>query len=158
MNNMPEEVKHIVLLAPQLDGALTSDAVSLKNFNKGWIKVEMAQAAANQATFTLQQSTTVGLTDTKDITNTTRIWANEDVSLADTLTAQTAAKLFQFSAATKNKVLWFEIDPANVFDTANDFACIHVTSGGSNVANVISADFYGTPKTKADVLEDGISD
>lgn len=158
MKNLPEELKHIVLLGPQLDGALTSDAVSMKNFNKGWIKVVMKQAHAAQCTITLGQATVVALTDGKALTNAVRIWANSDVSVNDLLTAQTAAKLWQFSATLKTKVVWFEIDPANAFDVSNDFDVIYLTSGASNVANVLSADFYGDPKTKAAVLEDGISD
>lgn len=155
---LPQELKHVVGLAPQVDAELTSDIVSLKNFSKAWIKVTMAQGHAAQHTTTLMQSTVVAGTDGKAISNNVPIWSNLDISAADTLTARTAAKTYQLDVALKNKVVWFEIDPANALDVANDFDCIYVTSAGSNAANILAVDFFLLPKTKAATLEAAITD
>ncbi len=158
IKSLPQEIKHVVGLAPQADGALTSDIVSLKNFNKAWIKVTMAQGNAAQHTTTLMQATDVAGTNGKAISNNVPIWSNLDVSVSDALTERTAAKVYQLDVALKNKVVWFEIDPANALDVANDFDCIYVTSAGSNVANILAVDFYLLPRTKAAVLESAITD
>ncbi len=157
LRNMPEEVIHVVGLAPQADGALTSDKVSLKNANKAWVQVIMAQANAAQCTISVLQS--LNVTDAgKAVTNNLPIWYNEDVSLTSVLTRGTAAKVYELSATLKNKVVWFEIDPANALDVASDYDCIYVTSSGSNAANILSVNFYLEPKTKAAALENAIVD
>ena len=153
---LPQEIKHVVGLAPQADGALTSDCVCLKNFSKAWIKVVMAQAAANIHTTVPMQATNVALAGGKVLTNTVPIWSNLDVSLSDLLTERAAALNYALDAGVANKVVWFEIDPASL-DTANNFDCIYVTSAGSNVANILSVDFYLQPKTKAAVLDPAIT-
>lgn len=158
IKSLPQELKHVVGLAPRADGALTSDIVSLKNFSKAWIKVVMAQGNAAQHTTTLMQAKDVAGTDGKAISNNVPIWSNLDVSASDLLTERTAAKTYQLDAGLKNKVAWFEIDPANALDVANDFDCIYVTSAGSNAANILSVDFFLLPKTKAAVLDPAITD
>lgn len=158
IRNLTEELIHVIGLAPQLDGALTSDVVSLKNANKAWVQVIMAQANAAQCTISVLQASDVAGTGGKAVSNNLPIWYNEDVSLTSALTRGTAAKTYELSATTKNKVVWFEIDPANALDVANNFDCIYVTSGGSNVANVLAVNFYLEPKTKAATLENAIVD
>lgn len=158
LRNLAEELIHVVGLAPQADGALTSDVVSLKNANKAWVQVIMAQANAAQCTISVMQATDVAGTSGKAVTNTLPIWYNEDVSLTSVLTRGTAAKTYQLSATTKNKVVWFEIDPANAMDVANNFDCLYVTSGGSNAANILSVNFYLDSKTKAAALPNAIVD
>ena len=159
INTLPEELKHVVLLAPQADGSLTSDVVSFKNVNKGWVKVVMWQTEANQCTITLTQATDVAAATNKAITNNVPIWDNSDAVAADALARQTAAKTYQFSAThDKIKIAWFEIDPANAFDVDGGYDCLYLTSSGSNVANIISAEVFLAPKYKEDVLLSAITD
>lgn len=156
---MIEKIKHVVLLAPQADGSLTSDAVSLKNANKAWVKVVMNQTEANQCTITLMQATDVAIGTNKAITNNVNIYYNSNVAASDALTKATAAKTYQFSATHDyTKVVWFEIDPAVAFDVANDYDCLYLTSGGSNIANIVSAEIFMEMKYKEDVLASAITD
>lgn len=157
MFHLPEELIHVVGLAPQADGVLTSDKVSLKNANKAWVQVIMAQANAAQCTISVMQSLNVTASG-KAVSNTLPIWYNEDVSATSALTRGTAAKTYELSAALANKVVWFEIDPANAMDVANDYDCLYVTSGGSDVSNILAVNFYLEPKTKAAALENAIVD
>ena len=62
------------------------------------------------------------------------IWTNQDTSVNDTLTLQTAAASFTSSAALKNKIVIFEID-ASALDVANSFVYVAAQTGASNAAN-----------------------
>lgn len=156
---LPEELKNVMLLKPQVDAALTSDYVSLKNATgKAWIIVTMAQAHAAQCTITLGQATAVDGSDAKALSGNAEIWYNADLATADTLTRGTAAKLYQFSATLKNKKAIFQIDISNCLDLANGFDCIYCTSGGSNAANILSVELFFESKYQEDVLPAAITD
>jgi hypothetical protein len=157
---LPEELKHVIGLAPQVDSATDSDIICLKNAKRAWVQVIVAQANAAIPDFTIYQCTDVSnsLSDNKALSGNCEIWYNADVSAADTLTRGTAAKTYSFSAALATKVCWFQLDLANCLDLANEFDCIYVTSGGSNAANIISVNFYLDPKYAEDVLPAAIAD
>jgi hypothetical protein len=157
---LPEELKHVVGLAPQVDANVDSDIICLKNAKRAWVQVIVAQANAAIQDFTIYQCTDVSnsLTDNKALSGNCEIWYNADVSAADTLTRTTAAKTYSFSADLATKVCWFQLDLATCLDLANDFDCIYVTSGGSNAANIISVNFYLDPKYAEDVLPAAITD
>ena len=74
-------------------------------------------------------------TGTTAITTVVPIWANEDCVTSDTLVAQTAAVGFTTSAAVKDKIVIFQVDPA----TLGAFDCLTVKTGASNAANITSA-------------------
>ena len=159
MFHMIEELKHVCLLAPQADGSLMSDVVSLKNCNRAWIKVLMNQTEADRCTITLMQATDVAAGTNKAVTNEVPIWYNADMDTADTLARTTDAKTYQFSATHDyKKVVWFQIDPSNALDVASGYDCIYLTSGGSNVANILSAEIFMDMKYKEDVLPAAITD
>lgn len=161
MNNfcLPEQVKIVNLLFPQHDGSLTSDAVSLKNCNKAWVEVVLAQTEVDRCTITLMQATDVAIGTNKVPTNVCNLWYNEDLDAADTLTLGTAAKTYKFSAThDKNKAVIFEIDPVTYFDVENNYDCLYLTSGGSNVAHFISAKIFMDMKYREDVLPSAITD
>jgi len=155
---LPQEIKHVVGLAPQADGNLTSDIVCLKNFSKAYIKVTMAQANAAVHTTVPMQATNVGGAGGAVFTTPMRIWSNLDVSASDLLTARAAAVNYALDAGLANKVVWFEVDPAESMDVANGFDCLYVTSAGSDVTNILAVDFFLLPKSKAAVLDPAITD
>jgi hypothetical protein len=156
---LPEQFKNVMLLKPQVDASLTSDYVSLKNATgKAWILVTMAQANATQCTITLGQASAVDGTGAKALSGNAEIWYNADLATADTLTRGTAAKSYEFSATLKNKKVWFQLDLANCLDLANNFDCVYCTSGGSNAANILSAELFFESRYQEDVLPAAITD
>ncbi len=157
-NCFPENFGHVAGIVPQADGAITSDIVSLKNANKAWVKVVLNQTNAAQSTTTLMQAQDVSGTGGKAISSNVPIWANQDLASDDRLTRQADAKTFQFSATLKQKVVWFQIDPAQCMDINNGFDCIYITSGGSNAANIIAASFFLNPKYEGATLPSFIID
>lgn len=157
MINLVEDVKHVIGLAPQVDAVLTSDKISLKNAHKAWIQVLMQQTTADQCTITPLQATNVGGAG-KALSADVPIWADLDVAASDALAAATAAKAYQLDAGVKNKVVWFEIDPAAALDLANGYDCIYVTSSGSAAGNILAVNFYLDMRYKQAVLPSVITD
>lgn len=139
--SMPQNFKIVEAIKPQAGAAITGDYVSLKNVHKATVVVHVNQANAATMAISIEQATVVAGTDTKVITVAVPIWANEDCVTSDTLVAQTAAVNFTTSAAVKQKIVVFEIDPATL-DLANGFDCITVKTGASNAANITSAIYY----------------
>lgn len=148
MIKLVEQVQMGLLLAPQADAALTSDYLSLRNAKRDvYIKVVMAQGNAAQCTITLGQASAVDGTGAKALSGNAFIWSNEDLATSDLLTRQTDAKSFEFSVTLKNKVVWFQLDLSQCLDKENDFDCIYLTSGGSNSANILSAELFVEPNS-----------
>lgn len=129
----------IVLVAnPATDAAgRTSSYVSLKNYHKCFIVVPITQGNAATILLTPLQASAVAGTGSKALSQNCRIWSNLDYATNDVMTARTAAKNYTTDAGTKNKVVVFEIDPAEL-DQANGFDCIGFSTGASNVANITS--------------------
>jgi len=138
-----KDAYHVVqALEPAADAAgRSSQYISLKGTGKVLVVVQVAQGAANTVAITLQQATVVAGTDTKAIEANVPIWANEDTATNDTLTAQTAAKAFTTSAAQKNKLVVFEVDPALILDHAGGFDCLGFTTGASDAGNITAGVF-----------------
>ena len=136
---MPECLKPLTAIKPQADGAITSRVISLKNVNKAYLVVHMNQTNAAQCTISLMQATDIAAATNKAISNNVTIYANQDLSVDDTLTKQSDAKTFQFSATLKEKCIVFCIDPAVAMDINGGYDCIYATSGGSNAGNIIAA-------------------
>ena len=148
MIKLTEQIQSALLLKPQTDAVLTSDYISLKNAKgTAWIKVLMAQAEATQCTITLGQATKVDGTDAKALSGNAEIWSNEDLTTTDLLTKQTSAKEYEFSATLKNKVVWFQLDLATCFDTANNFDAVYLTSSGSHATNLLTAEIFIEPRS-----------
>lgn len=112
------------------NGAITSDAVSLKNAIKATILIDVTQAVGHASVFTLKQATDVAVGTNAD-GPASRIWANEDVAASDTLVAQTAAASYTVTNDIKKKQIVFEVDPAALTD---GYDCIYVTVGDSSQA------------------------
>lgn len=138
---IPEAVQIVEALAPAADAAgRTSAFVSLKNAQRAWIVVHVDQGNAATIALTPKQATVVAGSDGKALTNNCRIWAGQDLASSGALTRQTDAKDLTTSAATKHKLVIFEIDPA-ALDVAGGFDCIGITTGASDAANITSALF-----------------
>ena len=138
--NIAQNAKLVEALTPQEGAALTADYVSLKTAARAFVVVHINQAAANTVAITIEQASAVAGTGSKVITVAVPIWANQDCAASDALVEQTAAVGFTTSAATKHKLVVFEIDPGTL-DLANGFDCITVKTGASAAGNITSA-FY----------------
>jgi hypothetical protein len=118
------------------NGAITSDAVSLKNAIKATILIDVTQAVGHASVFSLRQATNVAA-GTSAAGPTSRIWANEDVAATDTLVAQTAAAAYTVTNDIKKKQIVIEVDPASLTD---GYDCIYLTVGDSSQAtNFVNA-------------------
>ncbi len=139
---LPQEAKIVEAITPQVGGAITGDYVSLKNYQMAYIIFSTQQANAATIGLTVEQATTVAGGSSTAITVAEHIWANEDTAATDTLVKQTSAVSFTTSAAVKNKIVIFRIDPANL---AVGFDCIVLKTGASNVANITGAIYVLVP-------------
>ena len=143
MFNLTENMKVVNLLAPAADaGGRTSGYISLKNALKAWIVVHMTQGAANTVQLDALQATVVAGTDSKALTNNTRIWSNLDTAATDTLVARTAAKNYTTDAGVKLKQVIIEINPSECMDVNAGFDCIAVSTGASAAANITEAQLF----------------
>ena len=142
------ELPPFMLLYPQVDAALTSAYVTLKNSVKAYVVVYVQQANAATPSFSLLQAKDVSGTSSKAV-SAVPIWVNTDVSLTSALVSTTAAASYTFAAATKNKMVVFEVLPEAAMDIANGFTTLAVSSAGSNAANIIAAEIITLNQTKA---------
>ena len=123
-------------------GRTSSTYASLRNAEKAWVVVEVNQGNAATVLLSLLQATSDAGAGSKAISAATRIWLNDDTSLAtggDAFTVQTAATTFTTDATTKDKLIVFEIVPEVVLDMVNGFNHIGISTGASNAANITSA-------------------
>lgn len=135
-------VKDVDLLNLATDAAgRTSRYISLKGCAKCCIRVKLTQGAANTVLLSILQATTVAGANSKALANAVPISANQDTATLDAFTKQTAGVAFTTSATTKNKVVWFDIDPA-VLDINNGFDCIAISTGASSASNLTEATAY----------------
>jgi hypothetical protein len=144
------------LLPPSADAAgRVSSYVSLRDALKAYIVCEVNQGNAAQVTFTPLQATNSSGSNSKAI-GAAPITLNDDTSTAtgsDQNVAQTAAASFQTDTTLKNKLVIFEIDPAEVMDINNTsvgaFQHIAIQTSASNAANITSALLVVTPLRNA---------
>jgi hypothetical protein len=140
---LPQETKLVTALKPQAGAALTGAYVSLKNYGRCFVMVDIDQANAATMAISIEQASAVAGTGSKVITVAVPIWANQDCATTDTLVRQTDAVDFTTSAAVKVKKVVFEIDPATL-DINNGFDCVCVKTAASNAANITAASYVLT--------------
>lgn len=143
--SMVETFPRIKLLPCAADaaGRTSSTYASLRNCEKAWVVVEINQGNAATVLVSLLQATSDSGGSSKAIQNATRIWLNNDTSLAtgsDAFVVQTTGTTFTTDATTKDKLIVFEIVPENVLDMVNGFNHIGISTGASNAANITSSD------------------
>lgn len=133
----------IGLLPPAADAAGRTSPYKFLGFISGklYIECRVNQGNAAQVTFTPLQAKDSSGTGSKAIP-AVPIFYNADTTVSDTLVAQTAAASFQTDVTTKDKVVVFEFDPAEL-DLANGFNHIALQTSASNAANITAALFRG---------------
>jgi len=149
--NIPQNLTPYHLLAPAADAAgRTSSYLSLKNAVKAWIIVYVEQGNAGTILLSPLQASAVAGTGSKAI-SVARIWTKLDEASADFAAAAEAAT-YTTDAALKKKIVIFELDIEKVFDVANNFDCIAISTGASNAANITSALLIVQPKHAGAVI------
>lgn len=139
--NIPETAIPFTMLAPAADAAgRTSVYQSLKGAVKAWIVLHINQGNAATILISPLQATAVAGTGSKAIA-AARIWTKLDQAFI-TFLRQAEAVSFTTDAAVKDKYVVFELDLAKVFDQANAFDCIAVSTGASNAANITEATLW----------------
>lgn len=137
-NTLAQSHKIVELMAPATDAAgRTSDWISLKNATKVTIVVHITQGNAATILLSLLQAKTVAAGSSK-AGPAVPVWANLDTAASDTLTRGADAATYTTDAAVKNKVVVFDVD-VSALDAENDFDCIAISTGASNVANITQA-------------------
>ena len=142
MNILPEVSKIVEAIpAATNDAALTGDFVNVENAGKLIIVVQSKGGNASASAITIEQATIAAGTDDKAITTAVQIWSNLDTATTDTLVRRTDAVSYTTDAAAKNKMVVFVVDPAGL-DIANGFKFVTVKVAISNIANIITAQYY----------------
>ena len=143
--SFPEEVIEATSLIPAADaGGRTGTFVSLKNALMAFVRVHIGQGNAATVLISVNQATDVAGTAAKAIP-VVPVWANQDEAASSVQVRQTDALSFTTSAAVKDKIVYFQIDPAKL-DTANGFDCINAITGASNAANITEATILIVPR------------
>ena len=143
------ELPPFQLLNPAADAAgRTSGYVSLKNSIKAYLVVHLTQGNAATVALTPLQAKDVSGTGSKAISAVPILYL-EDVTVTSVLNVAAAAASYTTGAATKNKMVVFEVLPEAAMDIANGFTTLAVSSAGSNAANIIAAEIITLNQTKA---------
>lgn len=134
---LPEQFKIMQGAPPTTtNGAVTGDYVSLKNAHRVWVIFELTQAVGHATVCSLMRATAVAPTGATAVTESVKIWENEDTGSTDTLVRQTDATSVTLGADIKNKQVIMEIVPQGLTAT---FDCIAgVTSASSQSSNFVS--------------------
>lgn len=140
--NLVEKFKVVQAVEPKTtNAAITGDYVSLKNVINVTVIVNLTQAVGHATQISLYQAKDVTGTYAKALVNEVPIWANEDVSLGDTLIRQTNGVSYAVANTAKNKQVAFHVDPAKL-DVNGGFTCLNVRIGASSqVTNFACAEF-----------------
>jgi len=147
--NLIEKAQVVSAIKPQAGAAITGDYVSLKKAGHVTVLVHITQATADVVAITIEQATAVAGTGTKVLTKEVPIYLIADAATSDVWVRQTDDVDFTTSAATKEKLVAFEIR-AEDLDVAGGFDCITVKTAASHATNITSACYilsdlrYGT--------------
>ena len=145
MFQIPEGAFLIDGYAPNVGAAaaVTGDYISLKNAQMAWVIFQYRQADANAITFTVNRATAVAPTGAVAIGNTVPIWSNLDTATSDTLVRRTDATSYAAGTGATNKMIVFQIDPANLGDT---YDCIAGYASAIAAAQYLSILYVVLPK------------
>lgn len=142
MNFLPEVSKIVnAIPAATNDAALEGDYVKVADAHKVVIVVQSKGGHASASAITIEQATTAAGAGTTVITKNVQIYSNLDTDATDTLVRRTDAVNYSTDAANKNKLVVFVLDPATL-DIENEFKYITVKVGISDIANIVSAQYY----------------
>ncbi len=154
-----EKYKVVQAVEPKTtNAAITGAYVSLKNVINATVVVNLTQAVGHETVISLYEAKDVSGTDAKPLTNSVPVWANEDVSLGDSLIRKTDGVSYTVSDTVKNKQVVFHIEPARL-DMNEGFTCLNVRIGESTqVTNFASAEFILDSKYAGDVPSSVVKD
>ena len=147
-----EKYKVVQAVEPKTTNtAITGAYVSLKNVNTVAVIVNFTQAVGHATVISLYQAQDVSGTGAKILSNNVPVWANEDVSLGDSLIRKADGVSYTVANTAKNKQVVFHIDPAKL-DVNDGFTCLNVRIGASTQAtNFASAEYILDSKYAGDV-------
>jgi hypothetical protein len=103
--------------------AVTGDYVSLKNAHMAWIMVNFYQPQAYAHTIQPMKATAVLPVGATAITHDAPNWANNDVSVNDTLIRGADATSYQIPATVNDQMVIWQIDPMQLGDTYDCMGC-----------------------------------
>jgi hypothetical protein len=147
--SFPENCKIVEATPPAVGAAavITFDYISLKNAHKAWIVIQYMEGHAAAITYQPMKATAVAPTNATAITTVAKIWSNLATAVSDTLVERTAAVLYAHDAAAANKLVIFEIDPADLGDLAGvPYDCISCTATTPQAGDYISALYVIQPR------------
>lgn len=147
-----EKYKVVQAVEPKTTNtAITGTYVSIKNVINATVVVNLTQAVGHATEISLYQAKDVSGTDAKLLTNNVPVWANEDVSLGDSLVRKSDGVSYTVEDTAKNKQVVFHIDPARL-DVNDGFNCLNVRIGASTQAtNFVCAEFILDSKYAGDI-------
>lgn len=147
--SIPENCKIVQAVTPQVGaaGTVTGTYISLKNVHKAWIVISY-NTAGNAETFQPLKATAVAPTGSTNITNVVKIWSNLDTATSDTLVERTAATSYACDNAATNKLIIFEIDPADLGET---YDCISFVTTAIAAGDYLSAVYVLQPRYASQV-------
>lgn len=147
-----EKYKVVQAVEPKItNAAITGAYVSLKNVIRGSVVVNLTQAVGHATVIYLYQAKDVLGTEAKPLSDNVPVWANEDVSLGDSLIRKADGVSYTVANTAKNKQVIFHIDPARL-DINDGFNCLNVRIGASTQAtNFASAEYILDSKYAGDV-------
>ena len=122
---LPEHFKIVSATAGPVttNGGVTFDVIDLENVHMVWIVASFHQAVAHATT--IQPVTGISIAScATSITFSARWWKNVDISLTDTLVAQTAATSMACAATAKNQLIVIQIDPADIVAQSKTYKCL----------------------------------
>lgn len=156
MKNIAEQFKIVEAIEPKADAAgSTGDYVCLKNALKATIKLHITQGNAATIEIGVKEATTVAGGSAAAITKALKIWANLDCVASDLIVKRTDGATYTTDAGVKHKIVIIEVDPALL---SEGFDCIAVTTGASNAANIVQAEYILEPRYKGAVMPSAIVD
>ncbi|NCC04988.1 MAG: hypothetical protein EOM37_13325 [Proteobacteria bacterium] len=138
--NISESIKIVAAIAPQAGGAITGDYISLKKAGHVTVLVDINQANAAPVAITIEQATAVAGTGSKALAVDVPIYLVADAAVSDEWVRQDDDVAYTTSAATKHKLVAFEISPSDL-DVAGGYDCITVKTAASNAANITAASY-----------------
>jgi hypothetical protein len=133
---IPEGVFPVVGYSPNVGAAaaITGDYICLKHSLKCWVVIQYRQADANAITWHVNRATAVAPTGAAVLANAVPIWYSNDITANNTLTRATDAVNFATDGVAGQKLVVFEIDPANLGST---YDCI----AGASTKNIAAAQY-----------------
>jgi hypothetical protein len=127
------------VLPPAADSAGRTGLYTLVKFaHRASIIVHINQGSASTVLLTPLQATNEEGGSSKVLANNCQIWTNLDTATIDTFTRQADGVNYTTDAATKNKIIVFQIDP-EFLDLANGFVAVGLSTGASSASNITEA-------------------